>query len=112
MQQQAKAGIKPMAGKSQGQQSRCLIQLEYPFYGILKHYVLSALILLGRSFCSRKPQPLKVSKEKNASGMIVFFFFQINLLQKSNLALLKVASICSLEDSGFFCDTPTVQSGD
>jgi hypothetical protein len=68
---QAKAGIKPVAGKSGGQQSQGLIQLDYPFHGTLLHCVRFGLVLLGRSFCSRKPRFLEVSREKYAGGMIV-----------------------------------------
>jgi hypothetical protein len=60
------------------------------------------LALLGRSFCSRKPRFLEVSREKNAGGMIVKkIFFQRNPLQNSDLALLKVASVCSLGECVF-----------
>jgi hypothetical protein len=66
-----------MAGKTQGQQSQCLIQLaDCPFYATQTHCVQFVLIFLGRSFGSRKPQFLEVSREKNASGMIVNFFFK------------------------------------
>jgi hypothetical protein len=72
---QAKEGIKPMAGKTQAQQSQCLIQLaNCPFYATQMHCVQFVLVFLGRSFCSRKPWFLKVLREKNASGMIAFFF--------------------------------------
>jgi hypothetical protein len=50
--------------------------VDYPFHGTLLHCVQFGLVLLGRSFCSRKPQFLEVSREKHAGGMIVIFFFK------------------------------------